>query len=621
MCGIAGTTHLADRPHLAGLLAAMTHRGPDDAGTYFAERDSVAIGMRRLSILDLSGGHQPMTNETGSIWIVFNGEIFNSPELRRELENQGHQFRTRNSDTEVLIHLYEQHQRDMLKRLNGMFAFVIYDAERRQLFGARDRAGIKPFYYTDVGGRFAFASELKCLLTLPWLSREHDPESLYHYFSLQTTPAPRTILRDVRKLPAGSCFTWDLASQQLRVDRYWKLPIRPDRETTKEQFVERLRSKLTESIQRWTLSDVPLACSLSGGLDSSAVVGIASQLGIGRLKTYSVGFSGANMQEYDELPLARLVAQRWGTEHHEIVLDPRTLLDDLDRMVWHLDEPYGGGLPSWYVFREISSSCKVALTGTGGDELFGNYQKWSPWERNRWRQGRRMLKQSWQWKNPGIMRNWLRFPDAGLFPRYLPDAVKDSLLFDRLHRPSVTTETLLQSLWNESRADNPRDAIAAIDFQLQLPEEFLSMTDRFSMAHGVEARVPFLDHELIELAFTVPAELRTRSGDPKYLEREIVAPYVPAELLRARKKGFVLPLREWTRHELRDMVGDLLGPQALRDAGLSTRVWDDIVQPHLDERRDWTQQVWTLLMYQLWQQVVQVGIVSAGSLKTIKIAA
>ena len=604
MCGIAGLTDRADFQQLPRMLEIITHRGPDDQGVFVDEQGGVAIGMRRLSIQDVSAGRQPMANEDESIWAVFNGEIYNAPELRKELEAKGHRFRTDHSDTEVLPHLYEQYGAAMLSRLNGMFGFVIYDVRRQCLFGARDRTGIKPMYYANDAGKFAFASELKCLTVLPWVSCDIDFDSFYHYLSLQFVPAPNSILRDVKKLPAGHYFEYELSSGRLNIESYWRLKVSPNHSATRADLVKQLRAKLVAAVCRRTLSDVPIACSLSGGLDSSAIVGILAQNQAAPLRTYSVGFSGPDMEKYNELPLAKIVAQQWGTEHHEIIVEPRQLLDDLEQMVWHLDEPYGGGLPSWYVYREISSDCKVALTGLGGDELFGNYQKWRIHERSTLWKWQRALRHSVRWRQWKLLRDFQQHPQGHLYHRYLTDAVKDACLpsgsRDRL---ACSTEALLQQAWDQAEPNNPRDAVAQIDFQMQLPEEFLLVADRFSMAHSVEARVPFLDHELVEATFTVPAKMRTRRGAPKYLAKEIVAPFVPSSLLDAPKKGFMLPLEYWTRNELRSMIGDMLGPAALHKQGLFSRLaWDKLVEPHMKALQNRTPQVWSLLMFQLWQK-------------------
>ena len=380
MCGIVGIAGQHDSEWVRRMNTVIAHRGPDDHGEYRSPDGLVSLAMRRLSIIDLHSGHQPMHNEDGTIWVVFNGEIYNTPEIRPWLEKRGHRFITTNSDTEVLLHLYEEKGPSFVDDLNGMFAFVLHDRTRNLLFGARDRMGIKPLYYSTSNGRFAFASELKSLLTLPFIGREIDHQSLFHYMTLLYVPDEDSIIENVHRVPPGHHFTYDLNTRQLALQRYWQLRFEADEHRSENEWAEILRVQLRSAVRRWSLSDVPIACSLSGGLDSSAIVGLLGELGYPKIKTYSLGFAGDEEQSWNEIDYARQVAHRWGTEHHEIILQPQDLLSDLVSMVWHLDEPYGGGLPSWYVFREMSRDVKVGLTGTGGDELFGNYGKFRIYE-------------------------------------------------------------------------------------------------------------------------------------------------------------------------------------------------------------------------------------------------
>lgn len=607
MCGIAALAGTGRFELVPGLLEPMVHRGPDDSGTYLDHENGAALAMRRLSIVDLSGGHQPMSNEDDSVWVVCNGEIYNSPAIRASLEAKGHRFKTRNSDIEVLLHLYEEKGQDMLHDLNGMYAFALLDRKRKLLFGARDRLGIKPLYYSLKDGALALASELKNLLSLPWVGRAIEPSSLRHYLGLQFVPGPESIFRDISKLPAGHAFTFDLATKEFTSRRYWDLDFtrRPPAEASRPADLAALvRSQFEEALERWTLSDVPIACSLSGGIDSTAIVGILAKRGHGTIRTYSLGFSGADGADYDELALARKVAEQWSTEHHELILEPRKLLGDLERMVWHLDEPYGGGLPSWYVYEFIGRDCKVAMTGTGGDELFGNYEKWGTHERPLAARLVRFLRHGQGLSSPAReLRAALRHPNGHFYNRYFSDAAVETLLDGVGGAPAEGTEALIQSLWDMASVHGPRNAAAFVDFHMQLPEEFLLVCDRFSMAHCVEARVPFLDHEFVEFVMSIPPGVRTRKGDLKYLLKEAVKDVLPPDLLSERKRGFVLPLKEWTRGELREPIREALEPGALRRQGIFSRTaWERVVKPHLDGERDLTQQVWTLYMFQLWHR-------------------
>jgi asparagine synthase (glutamine-hydrolysing) len=592
MCGIVGLHGPQSEDWVERMNEALVHRGPDDSGTFRDQERGLSLAMRRLSIIDLAGGRQPMSTANGRFTIVYNGELYNAPELRRELEARGVRFETDHSDTEVLLHLYAVAGDAILARLNGMFAFAVYDRDRGTLFCARDHLGIKPFYYTQQSGRFAFASELKALLAVPFVERHLNRASLFHYASLMYVPGEETILEGVRRLPAGHSLTYGLEDGTVRVARWYWPTVRPN-PLLRGDLKPLLRETLSAAVRRWTLSDVPVACSLSGGLDSSSIVGLLSAAGE-KVKTYSVGFTGAGESAWNELPLARLVARRWGTEHHELVLEPDTLLDDLPAMVWALDEPYGGGLPSWLVFKFMGREVKVGMTGTGGDELFGNYGKW------------RELEGGW------LRRAFARNTDEGerfrrvFFERYyyFPDADKRRFLVEPEGAATGDTCALLYRQYTSADAATVRDRVAATDLGTQLPEEFLMMTDRFSMAHSVEARTPFLDRQLVELVLSVPAAVRTRRRDLKYLLRETVADLLPSELLRAPKRGFVIPLELWLRQRLRPLVERLLAPERLAEQGIFRPEFHRaFVAPHLQGAANHTNKVWSALMFQLWHRI------------------
>jgi len=566
MCGIAGVAGSWDDALLARLGASLRHRGPDGGGV--VTDGEVALVARRLAIIDLEGGEQPMTSPSGRSTIVFNGEIFNAPELRRRLEASRRPFATDHSDTEVVLALWEERGDAALHELNGMFAFALLDRERRELVLARDRLGIKPLYYTDEP--FAFASELRTLLHVPGVERELDRESLFHYLSLRFVPGERSIFRAVRRLPPGHLLRYDLKTGTRTTARWWQLEFRRD-----ETAPERLRDELSAAVRRWTLSDVPVAVSLSGGLDSGAVAALLAQSGA-HVRTYSVGFGGGD----DELSLAGELSRRWGTEHREIVVVPDELLDHLLEMVWSLDEPYGGGLPSWFVYRFMSEDVKVGLTGTGGDELFGNYRRFVPFERARLRRLR-----------GADVRRYHFEPSY-----YFSDEEKRTLGVG-----GPDTAALLQHVYDESGSRSARDSVLYLDASTQLPDEFLHVTDRFSMAWSLEARTPFLDHELVELVASIPPELRTDRDDPKRLLRESVADLLTPSHLGAPKRGFVFPLAQWLRGELRPLAERLLDDQHLRrqaifEPGLAARY----LEPHLAGRRDESERLWPLLMFQLW---------------------
>jgi len=627
MCGIVGWIGKnVCRDTLLRMNDLAAHRGPNDSGSYLSPDGRVGLAMRRLSILDLAGGHQPMCNEDGQVWIVFNGEIYNAPELRPELEAKGHHFRTHNSDTEVLIHLYEEYGTGMLDRLNGMFAFAIHDRRRDILFAARDRLGIKPFYYTEQHGSLAFASEMKSLLLLPGFVPEVDRESLFHYLTLLYVPGPASILKGISRLPAGCFLEKTISGGSAEITRYWRPRFRPDPGPTVEEWSRRIRTSLRDAVRRWTLSDVPIGCSLSGGLDSSSIVGLMREAGINRIKTYSLGFSGKEEAGWDELPLARQVAARWGTEHKEFLLSDQEILQDLPTMVRHLDEPYGGGLPSWYIYRLMAPDVRVALTGTGGDEIFGNYGKFRRYEESRrllalchlGARGRgcratgAALLRAVARLGPGGFASRLEFAAATLeFPfgrhyhaqfNYFSDETKRKEILG-FNSASYSTARYMEELADDCDSPDIRDRVAYADLLTQLPEEFLLMTDRFSMAHHVEARVPMLDHLFVEEMLRIPAALRTRPDDLKYLLKKAVGDLLPPALLQTRKRGFDLPVALWLRGGLRAMAEELLSPSRLRAQGLIRPEFHArYVAPHMAGNADHAWRIWPLFMFQLWHR-------------------
>jgi len=605
MCGFAAIAGPHDRALLEDLGAALHHRGPDEGGILFDPELQVGLSCRRLSILDLAGGHQPMTTPDGALSIAFNGEIFNTPELRARLQREGITFTSDHSDTELVLRLYELRGAAALEELNGMFAFVILDRRRGVLFGARDRFGIKPLYVARPGGGLAVASELRTLLRVPGVERTVDRQSLFHYLSLRFVPGERSILEGVQRIPPGHCFSYDLAARSLTVERWYRLPFRPEHGVSREEWTRRIREELRASVNRWSLSDVPVACSLSGGLDSSAILGLLAETGRSDLRTYSLGFSGPEDAGLDELPLARALAARYGARHHEHIADPSELLDDLLQMVWALDEPYGGGLPSWYVFRMMSRDVKVGLTGTGGDELFGNYRRFVPFETGRLARLR-----------GGDVRRYHFEPGY-----YFRDADKRSLLAGDGSAPD--TGALLQGIYDASGSRSPRDSVLALDVATQLPDEFLHMTDRFSMAFSLEARTPFLDHRLVELVSSVPPALRTSASDPKGLLRDAVADLLTPEHLTAPKRGFVFPLGRWLRNELRPLAEYLLSDDRLRAQGLfRPGLAARYLVPHLEGRVDDGERLWPLLMFQLWHLLyVEEALVGPPSFSWQDIAA
>jgi len=633
MCGIVGYTGLKDRGYLSLMNARQSHRGPDESGEYWDLELSVGLAMSRLSILDISGGHQPMVTEDGNFVIVFNGEIFNASEIRKSLLIKGVKFSTDHSDTEVILKGYQHIGCEIVKQLNGMFAFVIYDKRNKTLFGARDPFGIKPLYYRKFTGGIAWASELKSFFCLPIFSRDLDSLAIQQYLGLQYIPQERSIYQCVKKVLPGFQFTYKLEEDSFKLEPYYHLPLNKEFEDLKRsEWIEVIREEFIPAVERWSISDVPIACSLSGGVDSAAIVASLCRNG-NTVKTYTLGFDSKDGHSINELDDARQIAQLYGTEHHEIIVDADLLIDDLDKMIYHLDEPYGGGLPSWFVYKEIAKDVKVAMTGTGGDELFSNYNKFRKLERRK--NFNRAL--TIATKYPAIAQtnyyisrtiNYLR---SLLHPELFNESVNilsQNTLSDLphfwLHPFGMTYPTAFGGGFNDRlspdsnefsegrkilektfiRHDdlNLRDRCVAVDFINQLPCEFLYMTDRFSMAHSLEVRTPFLDKKFVESVLKIPPNLRFSPMKIKSIFKDAFIDFFPPGFTDLPKKGFVIPMAKWLRGPLKATAEGLFNDPDLRsDGNIAADFSEKFYKPFLEGEDRLTQIIWTVFMFRKWQ--------------------
>src|SRR5881296_918023 len=586
MCGIAGWVGDAAPEVMSTMLALLSHRGPDDSGTW--ADGGIALGMTRLAIIDLRTGAQPMTDAAGSLVIVFNGEIYNFRRLRAELEAQGHRFRTQ-SDTEVILGAYAEYGEGCVEHLRGMFAFAIWDRARRVLFLARDRLGKKPLYYWRQGGLFLFASEPKALLLHPAVSRSLDWQAFHHYMAFGYTPAERSIFTGIAKLPPAH--TAIVRDGQLSLRRYWRLPAGAPASAPRpsvEDAAALVRSHLREAVRLRLESDVPLGVFLSGGVDSSAIVATMREVTGGRITTFSVGF-GRAFASYDELPYARLVAERFATEHHEEVLEPK-VAELLPTIVRHFDEPFAdsSAIPTFVVAQATARHVKVALSGIGGDETFGGYPRYLGLrvaalhdKLPRWlRHASRSL--AGRLPDSASSRNWAdwarRFtaePDATPGDRYIGwtrffgDAQLATLATPALAAhlgPAVDEHQ--QSAFASGRPGDPVDGAFRVDLAAYLPDDLLAMADRMSMAHSLEVRAPFCDHRIIEESLRLSSSAKMPGGRLKGLLKAAFAGVLPREVLAHRKHGFMIPLGDWLRRDLRPTLDDLLAPDCVRARGL-----------------------------------------------------
>ena len=625
MCGIAGIVGSVNRPVDDAVLRAMTdalwHRGPDDEG--FLVQRSVGLGMRRLSIIDVEGGRQPIHNEDKSVWVVFNGEIYNHDELRDDLQAMGHTFYTR-SDTEVVVHLYEEYGEAGVDRLRGMFAYALWDEKRSRLILARDRLGIKPLYYARFEGRLLFASELKAFYRVPGFPRELNAASVQRFLAYLYVPGPETIWRHIVELPPAHYLVYE--QDRVTEHRYWSLAYRSEAQVSAGEWRERFLSQFTNSVKSHLMSEVPLGAFLSGGIDSSAMVGIMARESGARVKTFSIGYEGRGSFQ-DERRYARTVAERFGTEHREFVVSP-DIAALVPQLVAALEQPFAdsSAIPNYYISKLTRQHVTVALSGLGGDEIGGGYQRylgmlWSERYRRLPPMLRpRALERAVTWLPDGESgRRWVdrakRFLAtsgmnsgecyAAMVTTFSAAQRQRLLMPEFLERPSLgAAESLVTDVFEAAEARGAVDAAMRADLNLYLPGDLLTLADRISMRHSLEVRVPFLDHPLVELMARVPRRLKLSGWSTKVLMREAFGELLPASILNRRKVGFSVPLALWLRTDLRDTMLDILGEAEIRRVGyLQYSEVERIVQEHLSGRVNHENRLWALINLVSWHRL------------------
>jgi asparagine synthase (glutamine-hydrolysing) len=631
MCGIYGAfgPQLADG--CAGeILTAMGnviyHRGPDDHGEY--TNHQVALGMRRLSIIDLEGGHQPIANEDKTVWVVCNGEIYNFRELRTELEARGHVFRTK-SDTEVLVHLYEQEGLALFKRLRGMFAVALWDEKESKLILGRDRVGKKPLYLSRDAGRLLFASEIKSILEVSQSARRINLQALREYLALGYVPAPLTLLDGIEKLLPG--FYAVIDDGGVRYQQYWDVPFETEKDVSESAWVERVREKFLEAVRIRLISDVPLGAFLSGGIDSSAIVAAMSHLTDRPVKTYSIGFEGPD-NFYNELPYARVVAKAFGTDHHEIIVRPE-IAELLPSLIWHLDEPIADSafVTTNLVARLASQSVKVILSGVGGDELFGGYRRYLGDNiASYYRMLPGAIRKKWlpsliaalpQDRHSSI-KNYLRYADAflktaeadspsrymsyvTLFSNDLQNRLLDGWVDGTAaaHRNGVASDIMAKYFEDGNTVDD-LNRLIYVDMKTSLPDDLLALTDKMTMAASIECRAPFMDHELVELASVMPASFKVHGLTMKYLLKKVVTPWLPKEIINRKKRGFGAPMGAWFRNDLGPLVRNLLSEAQIKQRGFfNWQAIEEIIGRHMAQKNDYTDQLLALVNLELWCRI------------------
>ena len=646
MCGICGEIDFKNSVRIEPIrrmCRVLTHRGPDDEGMVLIKGDQyleikyfqtlpssvngfdVALGHRRLSIIDLSeAGHQPMCNEDASVWIVFNGEIYNFQEIKERLEKKGHLFKSK-SDTEVILHSYEEWGVECLSHFRGMFAFAIWDSRLQQLFMARDRLGEKPLVYFRQNGHFAFASEIKALLQVPDVERKVNDTAIHHYLTYQYVPSPDTIFEGMQKLPPAHYLLYD-RDGNLKIERYWKLHFNSTHQTYPDlqELNDRIRTELEESVRLRLISDVPLGAFLSGGVDSSLIVGIMAKLSGRPVKTFSIGFEE---KDFDELGYAKLVSKHFSTDHHEFIVKPNAI-EILPKLVWYYNEPFAdaSAIPTYYVAKMTKDFVKVVLTGDAGDENFAGYPRYL---RSKWvalftkipeklrkelmpALVRRFSSLHWKEKTLNRLADFMELLSHDQARNYA-EQIK---IFNAKEKNDIYTKEMahyvakvdsldfLSEKYEEIETDDLLDKLLYLDINSYLPEDLLVKMDIATMANSLEARVPFLDHKLMEVVAGIPSHFKLKGSISKFILKKTFSDFLPEAVLKRKKMGFGVPISRWIKNELRDYVYEvLLDRKTLNRGYFKKEGIERLLEEHIASRYDHSAKIWALLFLEIWFRI------------------
>jgi asparagine synthase (glutamine-hydrolysing) len=631
MCGICGIVKAKNGEPvplslLSSMCATIVHRGPDDEGVYV--QNNVGLGARRLSIIDIEGGHQPLSNEDGSVWVAHNGEIYNFPDLREELIRRGHIF-TSKTDTETIVHSYEEWGDECIQKFRGMFAFALWDGRKKRLLAARDRVGIKPLYYTLLENQtLVFGSELKTILVHPGVKRALEPRALDFYLTFEYIPEPFSVFRNIHKLPAGTFLIY--ANGIIDIKKYWEIDVEPNGEplpmgrgASLASLEEGLYELLKESVKARLISDVPLGAFLSGGIDSSAIVGLMHELGVSPIKTFSIGFEDAT---YNELDHARRISQKFHTDHEEFILQPQAL-ELTEKLIHHLDEPFGDFsiFPTYLVSKMARSHVKVILSGDGGDELFAGYEHYQAQKLSRlplvsalsrpmpailkkfppsskkkgaWNKLRRYTQ---GFEHPHALRHfrWMMFLNQKERKRLYSNDLIHELEGPKFFQMIPPLEELLPQA---ERFDDISGELY-LDLKTYLVDDILVKVDRMSMATSLETRVPLLDHKVVELAFQIPGHLKLKGMTTKWILKKTMERLLPPQNIHRKKEGFSIPIKHWLKNELKSLMLHYLNKSRIEQAGFfNFTPIEHMIDAHLDGRENFSHQLWALLVFEMWRE-------------------
>ena len=637
MCGIAGKLNFSrsiqiDQELLSRMCEVIRHRGPDDVGYYINK--NVGLGMRRLSIIDLEKGHQPISNEDNSVWVVFNGEIYNFLELRKELVAKNHIFRTK-TDTEVIVHLYEDYGEECVKKLRGMFAFALWDQKEQKLFIARDRIGQKPLYYSTLNNSLIFGSELKTILQDPKIEKRINREALDDYLTCGFVPSPKTIFEGINKLPPAHYLT--CKNGQVKSTRYWSVKYNSNEKKEEIFYTEQLEELIREAVRLRLVSDVPLGAFLSGGLDSSLIVALMSDIWNNPVKTFAIGYKE---NSYNELQYARIVADHFGTNHHELEVECE-VENILPKLVRHFDEPFAdaAAIPNYYVSRMAKKDVTVSLSGDAADELFGGYRRYQSrkitsyfnhiprWARvNLIEKLVKLFPESDAYYGKSTIKKLKRFieysrlidndPSNSWLP-FFSEEEKDNL-YNRSSKSDLKSykSEYIKDYFSASKfhtnsdkkIQDPISQMMWVDLMTSLPEDMLTRVDRMSMANSLEVRSPLLDHKIVEFMATVPTGLKLKGLTSKYILKKTVEHLLPKQILHRSKQGFVVPIASWLKNDLKPYVGDLLLSETSRSSDYFNQAYiKQLVNDHQNGRRDNKNKIWALLVFEVWYRTFMDG--------------
>lgn len=614
MCGICGFTGPRNDVVIRKMAGSIFHRGPDEDGFY--SDGKINLGIRRLSIIDLTTGHQPIHNEDRNIWTVFNGEIYNFRDLRNDLEERGHSFYTHHSDTEVIVHLYEEYGKDFVHKINGMFAIALWDERQEKFILIRDRMGVKPIFYTVIGEHIVFGSEIKAILANPSYQREINYEALYHYFTFKNVPAPLTAFRGIFALCPGEMLAF--SKGKISKDRWWKIRFDESEEYEESYVKEKLVSLLEDATKLRMTSDVPFGAYLSGGVDSSSIVALMTRFTDKPVKTFSLGYEDELENKEADLYYARKVSKAFETEHHEYIMSYMELTDEIENVILAFDQPFSGTISTYFLTKLIAKHVKVALSGDAADELFGSYLT------------HRVAQPIYHFKRllPKVKAGSLTEEERSLLKpcddRFLDDLFHKSggdeikwryylYLFDDDEKKELLSEdfknkldhsdsfSLVKTYFHSLTSRDPLNRILEMEWNTQLPDQMLAFADSLSMAHSVELRSPFLDYRLVEFVATLPGSMKIRNGIVKDILKRAIGPLLPRGITERPKEGFVLPIFDWMAEKLKDYTFDILSRERLRKHQLlNTEAVGQILIDYYSGDRKNPAKVWNIMMFQLW---------------------